>query len=132
MDIMKSNHAVHQIGYHIIFCTKYRNDVLKGIIEVECKKIIGETCIAYNWKIPSIEVMPDHVHLFIQTDHKISPNRISQIIKSISAVYLFTKFPQLKTRKFWGSGLWSKSTYYSTVGKINEKTILQYINNQKK
>lgn len=132
METMKSKHATYQIGYHIIFCTKYRNNILRGIVEVETKKIIGETCITYGWKLPSIEVMPDHVHLFVQTDHKITPYRISQIIKSISAVYLFSKFPSLKKTKFWGNGLWSRSAYYATVGNISEKTVRTYINNQKK
>lgn len=132
MEPMKSNHAAHQIGYHIIFCTKGRNDILRGIVEVEVKRIIGETCATYGWKLPSIEIMPDHVHLFIQTDHKTTPYSVSQTIKSISAVYIFSRFPNLKKEKFWGSGLWSRSTFYTTVGKINKKVINDYINNQRR
>jgi len=131
MDLMKSSHAVHQIAYHIVFCTKYRNKVLQGPVEVELKRIIGETCSAFGWKVKSLEVMPDHVHIFLQVDHTIAPMRIAQILKSISAVYIFTKFPELKQSKFWGSGLWSKSTYYGTVGHISEDVIKKYIESQK-
>ena len=131
MDIMKSNHAVHQIGYHIVFCTKFRHRILTGTIEVETKRIIGQICKTYNWKLKSLEVMPDHIHIFTQVDHTIAPVRIAQILKSITAVYLFTKFPNLKGQKFWGTGLWSPSTYYGTVGYISEETIKKYIENQK-
>ena len=131
MDIMKSNHAVHSIAYHIVFCTKYRHKVLVGSVEVDTKRIIGQICKHYNWKLKSLEIMPDHVHIFLQTDHTIAPFRIAQIIKSISAVYIFTKYPELKGQKFWGSGLWSPSTYYGTVGHISEETVQKYIESQK-
>jgi len=131
MQLMKSNHAVHQIAYHIVFCTKYRRPVLTGPIEVETKRILGQICAHFSWTVKSLEVMPDHVHIHLQTDHTIAPVRVAQILKSISAVYLFTKFPTLKQNKFWGSGLWSKSTYYGTVGHVSEEIINRYIETQK-
>ena len=69
MQILASSHAKHSLGYHIIFCPKYRHQVLKGAIEVELKRILVETCKAYNWLCHSLEVMPDHCHIFIQADH---------------------------------------------------------------
>lgn len=84
-----------------------------------------------KWDLLSIEIMPEHVHLFIQADLFTSPVNIASRIKSISAVYLFTKFPSLKKQKFWGSGLWSPSTYYGTVGTISEKSVKRYIKEQK-
>jgi putative transposase len=75
--------------------------------------------------------MPDHVHLFIQADPFTAPFEIVRRIKSISAVYLFTKFPDLKKQKFWGSGLWSHSTYYNSVGHISEEMVKRYIDSQK-
>ncbi|MGV3016979.1 transposase [Rothia sp. 88186D007BW] len=50
----------------------------------------------------------------------------------MSAVHIFTAFPQLKGRKFWGSGLWSPSTYYGSVGHVSEQTVRRYIQDQKK
>jgi hypothetical protein len=44
---------------------------------------------------------------------------------------LFNLFPTLKSRKFWGSGLWSRGTYYATVGHITEDSVRKYIETQK-
>jgi REP element-mobilizing transposase RayT len=46
MKEITQNSAKHSIGFHLIWCTKYRNQVLRGAAEVECKKILAETCKA--------------------------------------------------------------------------------------
>jgi len=66
-----------------------------------------------------------------QTNHLTAPYQIVQTLKSISAVHIFHKFPELKGNKFWGSGLWSKGCYYSTVGHLSEDIIIKYIESQK-
>ena len=115
----------------MVWCTKYRHAVLKDAIEVELKRILAETCRQYEWKLQSLEIMPDHVHIFLQTDPTTAPVQIAKTLKSISAVHLFNLFPALKSRKFWGSGLWSRGTYYATVGHIAEETVRKYIEMQK-
>lgn len=132
MEIKRNNHSVHKLGYHLIWCTKYRHEVLTGAVEIHLKNIIAQTCAHYGWDLKEIEVMPDHVHLFIQADPATAPSQIAKTLKSISAVHIFTAFPKLKGRKFWGSGLWSPSTYYGSVGQVSEQTVRRYIQEQKK
>lgn len=130
MQKISENNCVHSLGYHIIWCPKYRHAVLKDDIAVEAKHIISETCGEYGWILHAIEVMPDHVYVFVQADHQTEPVEIAKTLKSISAVYIFAKFPKLKGRKFWGSGLWSRGTYYGSVGETNEETVKKYIETQ--
>jgi putative transposase len=131
VKLISSSHATHQIGVHIIFCPKYRHQVLSGAVKVKLKRVISETCIHYNWLIQAIEIMPDHVHLFVQLDPFVSPNEVARTINSITAIQIFTLFPKLKSKKFWGSGLWSRGTYYGSVGQVSEDTIRKYIESQK-
>lgn len=131
MQRLSSSHASHVLGYHVIWCPKYRHQVLEGAVEVELKHILTEVCMTYGWKLHALEIMPDHVHIFVQADHTTAPVEISKTMKSISAVYIFTKFPELKRRKFWGSGLWSKGTFYSSVGGVSEEAVKRYIETQK-
>ena len=81
----------------------------------------------------AIEVMPDHVHLFLEASPDDAPSSIARArtLKSISAVHIFTACPKLKERKFWGSGLWSRGCYYGSVGAITEDSVKKYIENQK-
>lgn len=132
MREISQNSAKHSIGFHLVWCTKYRHEILKDAVEVECKRIIAETCKANNWLLHAIEIMPDHIHLFVQVSHTDAPNQVVRLLKSTSAVYLFTKFPNLKARKFWGSGLWSRGAYYASVGSVTEEAVKKYIAEQKK
>ena len=84
--------------YHIVCGTKYRHPVLTGAVDVETKTILAQTCTEYGWTLKAIEVMPEHVHLFLEVS---APSSIARTLKSISAVHIFTSFPKLKERKFW-------------------------------
>lgn len=131
---MEEKHAstsVSKLGYHIIWCPKFRHPILIDAVEVELKQVLAETCIAYGWVLHELEIMPDHVHAFIQASPDAAPSQIAATLKSISAVKLFTLFPHLKKQKFWGTGLWSPSTYYGTVGEISEASVRKYIREQK-
>ena len=101
-------------------------------VEVAAKRLISQTCISSGWKIPHLEVMPDHIHCFVQSPPSVSPEEIVRTLKSVSAVGIFHQFPQLKEANFWGSGLWSKGYYVGTVGDMSESVVERYINNQKK
>lgn len=131
MRKISENNSVHELGLHLVFCTKYRKRIFTGVVEIELKHILSQTCAEYEWNLEALEIMPDHVHIFIQGGPNDRPNDVSRILKSISAVCLFTRFPELKGRKFWGSGLWSPGTFYGSVGSVNEETIREYIENQK-
>ncbi len=128
---MSSSHAKHSLGYHIIWTPKYRNQVLEGAVEVELKRILGEVCKTYDWILHAIEVMPDHVHVFVQADHTTAPVEIAKTMKSISALHIFSTFKDLKKRRFWGSGMWSNESWYASVGHISEDAVKRYIETQK-
>ena len=90
-----------------------------------------DTGLGYGRTFKAIEVMPEHVHLFLEASPDEAPSMIARTLKSISAVHIFTAFPKLKERKFWGSGLWFRGCYYGSVGAITEESVKRYIENQK-
>lgn len=131
MEMKRASHSVYELGYHIIWCTKYSHPVLVDAVEIVCRRTIAEVCREYGWTLHEIDAMPDHVHAFIEADPSVAPSQIARTCKSISAVAIFTRFPKLKGQKFWGSGLWSPSTYYGSVGHVSEDTVRRYIQDQK-
>jgi putative transposase len=126
-----TGHSVYNLNYHIVIVTKYRNKVLTGEIEQFVKEQVPIICARYEWDTLALEVMPEHVHLFVSAPPIIAPNTIAKTLKSILAVAVFREFPLLKKRRFWGSGLWSDGCYYGSAGAVSAEIIKRYIENQK-
>lgn len=126
-----SRTSVHNIGYHIVWSTKYRKPVLVDDIEVSLKNILIDISIEKGFSIETIEVMPDHVHLFVRSNPKTPPNYIYKMLKGISATKLFLIFPNLKNSLHNGN-LWNPSTFIESVGHISEDVVKKYIEGQKK
>jgi len=127
----KTKHSVYNLNYHIIFVIKYRHNVLAGEIEKYVKSKLEELCILYEWELISIELMPDHIHMFVSVEPKVAPLAISSTLKSILTVEIFRQFPTLKQQYFWGSGLFSRGCYYGSAGTVSAATIKKYIEEQK-
>jgi hypothetical protein len=49
-----------------------------------------------------MEVMPDHLHIFLSAPPTIAPTEIVRKLKSITANKVFAIFPKLKKKYFWG------------------------------
>ena len=58
--------CVYNVSYHIIWCTKYRRKLLLGEVEERLRSLLIEKATANGWDIPELEIMPDHVHLFVK------------------------------------------------------------------
>jgi len=131
MTTKRTSHSVYNLNYHIVLVTKYRNQVLIGDVETFVKERTRAICLEYGWELLELEVMPEHVHLFVSAPPKIAPLQIAATLKSILAVDVFRAFQTLKKRRFWGSGLWSSGTYYGSAGTVSAETIQKYIQEQK-
>lgn len=132
MEIIKrwntSKHAVFNIGYHLIWCPKYRRKVLIDGIDIRLKEIITTISNKHNWAVESMEVMSDHVHIFIKVSPDMSPAYIVSQLKGTSSRILREEFPKLKSRI---PTLWTRSYYCESVGHISEETVKKYIEDQK-
>lgn len=127
----RSAHAVWNLNYHIVFVTNYRNKVLHNGVDDFLKEMIPKLCEQYGWELLAIEVMPDHVHLFVSAPPTVAPVAVERTLKSIMAVEVFKKFSTLKQRYFWDSGLWNRGCYYRSAGVVSAETIKRYIAQQK-
>ena len=124
----KSKTSVYNLSYHIIWTPKYRRNVLVNGIDTELKRLLNKKADEHGWEIKSLEVMPDHVHLFISVSPLDAPHYIVQQMKGYTSKILRDKFPKLKSRL---PTLWTRSYYVESVGHISDETIKKYINDQK-
>ena len=123
-----SNKAIYNIGYHIIWCPKYRRKVLVDALQVRLKELLYSISSSLDCKIQTLEVMPDHVHIFIKCSPVHSPHYIVQQLKGKSSHILRNEFPYLKTKL---PTLWTRSYYCESVGHISQKSVEKYIDDQK-
>lgn len=121
--------CVYNVSYHIIWCSKYRRKVLSGEVEIQLKRLLSERSAENGWQLEKMEVMPDHVHIFIKATPSDSPAHIVSQLKGYTSFKLREEFPHLKKRI---PTLWTRSYYVETIGHISESTIIRYIEDQKK
>ena len=60
-----------------------------------------------------------------------APANLVQSIKGRSSKHLQDEFPHLK-KKCWGQHLWAWGYLCTTVGAVNEETVREYIESQKR
>ncbi len=123
-----SNKSVFDIGYHLVWCSKYRRKVLTDGKDVRLKELFQEKALSMNWNIVYMEVMPDHVHLFVKAEPTDSPHWIVQQLKGYTSKLMREEFPDLKKRL---PSLWTRSYFCVSVGHILAGFVEEYIEGQK-
>ncbi len=125
----KSNHnVVYSCKYHVVWCPKYRRNVLNDFVQKELRAIIEEVCQLRRSEILAMELMPDHVHLLVEVDPQYGIHKLIKEIKRKSSRILRQSFPHLRSRL---PTLWTNSYFVSTVGGAPLSVIKQYVENQK-
>ncbi len=127
MSLRSFSHAFGESNYHIVLVPKYRRDIFKNIHAARgCKLVFHEIAEQYGYKILALEVMENHVHIFLEIHPTHSLSRTFQLFKGISARMLFMRFPSLK-KKLWGGHLWSRGKLFRSVGDVTSERIEFYI-----
>jgi REP element-mobilizing transposase RayT len=116
--------------YHIVCPAKYRRAVFTPPVDQKLKEVCLEISKRFEIVFLEIGTDTDHVHFLVQSVPMLSPKRIVQIIKSITAKEIFRSCPEVK-KQLWGGEFWTDGYFVSTVGQHgNESVIRKYIQNQ--
>jgi putative transposase len=125
----KNAGAVFSLKYHLVWCPNYRMPVLPESVAARLSDVIHRVADELEATIHVHEIMPDRVHLFVESDPRWSVAEIVNRLKGTSSRILRAEFPHLKSRL---PTLWSKSYYAGTIGSVSEETVRHYIENQKR
>jgi REP-associated tyrosine transposase len=120
--------AVYDLHYHLVWCPKYRRAVLVSAVETRLKELLAEKAAAMDVQIEALEVMPDHVHLFVAAPPTDAPQHLANQFKGYTSRVLRQEFPHLRSRL---PALWSRSYYIGSAGHVSEEAITRYIASQK-
>ncbi|MFB6365933.1 IS200/IS605 family transposase [Paenibacillus elgii] len=127
-EYRRTTTTVSLINYHFVFCPRYRRKVLVSQVEVRFKELVQELCQENEWLIVAMEVMPDHVYLFLNVLPTDSPADVMAKLKGTTSRCLRQEFKHLEHLP----SLWTRSYFVSTAGDVSSETIQRYVEEQKK
>lgn len=100
-----------------------------GIVAERLDALLRERCADLGCEVVALEVMPDHVHLFVSALPIHAPQHIANQLKGYSSRVLRDEFPDLRQRL---PSLWSRSYYVGSAGSVSAETIARYIAEQRR
>jgi putative transposase len=131
MGIRRTKHAVYELKYHLVWVPKFRVRILDKEVAEFVKEIFEQIAQEYEFNIDTMEVMEDHVHIFIEAPPRYAPAEVVQIMKSISAREVFKKFPKVR-KTMWSGRIWGDGYFVRSVGdKVTSDIIRKYIKYQR-
>jgi putative transposase len=119
--------VVFLINYHFVWCPKRRRKVLTGPVEKDLRKLLSAKVAELGCEILAMEIMPDHVHLFLNCPPTLSPSDAMFWLKGYSSRILREKYANLRRMP----SMWTRSFFVSTAGNVSSDTIQKYIAEQK-
>jgi putative transposase len=124
----KNAGAVFSLKFHLVWCPKYRRPVLTPPVGGRLKALLAEIADDHGMTLHAAEVMPDHVHLFVEADPTLCVAEIVNRFKGRTSRLLREEFPALRSRL---PTLWSRSYFAASAGAVSEATIRRYVAAQK-
>ncbi|CAB3806904.1 IS200/IS605 family transposase ISShwo2 [Paraburkholderia fynbosensis] len=88
-------------------------------------------CQQLGCEVVELNVQVDHVHLLVKVPPKLSISQLTGVLKGHTAIRLFTAFPVMRKKPYWGNHFWAKGYCVDTVG-LNSEMIQKYVRFQEK
>jgi putative transposase len=126
-EVQVSAGGVYDLGYHVVWCPKYRRPVLTGTVDNRCAELIRVKCFEHGWQVIALEVKPDHVHLFVKARPKDSPSYVANQLKGYTSREPRQEYPSVRSRL---PTLWSRSFFVAAVGAVSAANVRRYIDTQ--
>ena len=101
-------------------------------VQERCEKIFREVESKEGFTLHEIGFDENHVHIDIDLGPTYTVADAAKKLKGASGRKLLSEFPQMKSKYFWGSGLWSPAVYFDSVGNQTSDEIGSYVRNQGK
>ena len=122
----KTSHSVYDLKYHLVWITKYRKPILRGVVADRCRTLIREICRTNEVEILSGHVSRDHIHLFVSVPPYLSVSKLMQLLKGKSTRKMLSEFSGL-SKVFWGRHMWGRGYFAVSSGNVTDEVIMEYI-----
>lgn len=128
MDYSVKDNITYFCRYHVVWCPKYRRDVLRGAVLFRLKVLLEEHCQELGANLITMDITPDQVRLIVDIDPKFGIHRLVKQLKARTSPVLRQEFPKLRSRL---PSLWTNSYFVSTVTGVPWLEIAEFVEQQK-
>ena len=120
------SHGFGQSQYHVVLVPYKRFEMFgRAEIRMQLGGIFFAIAERHRFQVKAMEIMGDHVHLFINIRPSQSISDVVRYLKGGSSRELRKVFPELEG--YHRCRLWSKGKFYRPIGEVDEETIKHYI-----
>jgi len=115
--------------YHFTWIPKLHRDTLVDEVAEYTREVINEIIAELGCESLAVNVMSDHIHVFVLCPPRLVPAHIVNYLKGKSARRILQRFPELKAKARYGK-LWSRSYFVATVGQVTADIVKRYVEEQ--
>ena len=127
-NYLENDGLIFKNHFHVVFCPKYKRPVLKEGIAKRLSYILYAEAQKMRVHILSLDIQPDHVHMSISFDPRLSLHKVIKQFKAVSSHILREEFPELVSKL---PSLWTRSYLSSTDEVLDDILIKEYLNSQR-
>jgi len=125
----KLSQTLWHCQYHIVWVPKYRYRILTGKVADLVESCIRSFSQQLGSEIVELNIQPDHVHLLVMVQPKVSISGYVGTIKGRTAIRVLNQFRELKQKPYWGNHFWARGYCVDTVG-LDSEMIRKYVKYQ--
>ncbi|KHO45527.1 MAG: hypothetical protein QS98_C0010G0053 [archaeon GW2011_AR3] len=127
MATLELRHHAHKVGvnvHHLEWCTKYRYRMFKQEkYKILAEEILRETAARHKMAIRVLSVMPEHIHISVETLPSMSQSKALQLLKGNLSYKLFRSNEHFRLRypkgHFFSPGGLANSVGYNTIDVVD-------------
>lgn len=132
----ESEFFTYRCIYKVVFCTRFARKVLNDEMQEYLKQLFFEIADKYNFKIISIYILENQIHLKIDCSPEFGVSEAIKKLKRESSPQIKDKFPKLKTTL---PSIWTRTAFIASLRNEDEDVddntlleIMKFVERQKR
>ena len=129
-EIRTGRHCVYNLHVHLVFVTKYRQQVFNSQHLKLMLDTFSDICTEFKADLIEFNGESDHVHLLIYYPPQVQLSKLVNSLKGVSSRMLRKNYPDITKWYYKNKALWSPSYFAASCGGAPIAIIRQYIEQQ--
>jgi putative transposase len=125
-DTTAGSHCRYTLQYHLIWCTKYREPLLKDEVAKSLREQVDTIAEGRDIEILNKETDKDHIHILFRATPTTDLATTVNSLKGATSRKLRNEYKHLQQN----DALWSPAYFLATTGEVTLNQLQAYVENQ--